>query len=343
MKKTLLKLSLLLFVAGTSLVSCSDDDNNNNTMPQNSIVDIAASNSNFSILAQAVERAGLTATLDGAGQFTVFAPTNAAFNAYLDTTPYDNINEVPVAALRNLLLNHVIGAEVMSSAVTTGYVNTMSPMGTMANSPMISMYINKSGNTITINGGAANGGTTVINTSADIDASNGVIHAVNNVIAIPTIVNHVVANPDFDTLQAVVTSTSGAFGDQSAVLNALNSVTASAPVTVFAPNNAAFTSLLEEFSSAGINPSPGQYSSVLQYHVVNGNVRSTALPGIVSGSGAGVVPTLNGQNVTISLTGGAKITGTFSPTRPASNIIATDIQGSNGVVHVLDKVLLPTL
>lgn len=72
MKKTFLKLSLLLFVAGTSLVSCSDDDNNNNTQPQNSIVDIAASNSNFSILAQAVERAGLTATLDGAGQFTVF-------------------------------------------------------------------------------------------------------------------------------------------------------------------------------------------------------------------------------------------------------------------------------
>ncbi|MCR5861033.1 fasciclin domain-containing protein [Flavobacterium sp. J372] len=337
MKKTLLKLSLLLFIAGTSLVSCSDDDNNNNTMPQNSIVDIAASNSNFSILAQAVERAGLTATLDGAGQFTVFAPTNAAFNAYLDTTPYDNINEVPVAALKNLLLNHVIGAEVMSSAVTTGYVNTMSPMGTMANSPMISMYINKSGNTITINGGAANGGTTVINESADIDASNGVIHAVNNVIAIPTIVNHVVANPDFDTLQAVVTSTSGAFGDQSAVLNALNSVTASAPVTVFAPNNAAFTAATTG-SGFAVGATPAQVTKVLQYHVsAAGNVRSTQLQNNQS------IPTITqpSQNLTVILGGGN--VDIRDSANNLSRVFQADVQASNGVIHGVNRVLQPEL
>lgn len=337
MKKTLLKLSLLLFVAGTSLVSCSDDDNNNNTQPQNSIVDIAASNSNFSILAQAVELAGLTATLDGAGQFTVFAPTNAAFNAYLDTTPYDNINEVPVAALKNLLLNHVIGAEVMSSAVTTGYVNTMSPMGTMANSPMISMYINKSGNTITINGGAANGGTTVINTSADIDASNGVIHAVNNVIGIPTIVNHVVANPDFDTLQAVVTSTSGAFGDQSAVLNALNSVTASAPVTVFAPNNAAFTAATTG-SGFAVGATPAQVTKVLQYHVsAAGNVRSTQLQNNQS------IPTITqpSQNLTVILGGGN--VDIRDSANNLSRVFQADVQASNGVIHGVNRVLQPQL
>lgn len=337
MKKTFLKLSLLLFVAGTSLVSCSDDDNNNNTQPQNSIVDIAASNSNFSILAQAVERAGLTATLDGAGQLTVFAPTNAAFNAYLDTTPYDNINEVPVAALKNLLLNHVIGAEVMSSAVTTGYVNTMSPMGTMANSPMISMYINKSGNTITINGGAANGGTTVINTLADIDASNGVIHAVNNVIAIPTIVNHVVANPDFDTLQAVVTSTSGAFGDQSAVLTTLSNVQASAPVTVFAPNNAAFTAATTG-SGFAVGATPAQVTKVLQYHVsAAGNVRSTQLQNNQS------IPTITqpAQNLTVIL-GGGKVDIRDSANN-LSRVFQADVQASNGVIHGVNRVLQPEL
>jgi uncharacterized surface protein with fasciclin (FAS1) repeats len=340
MKKTLLQLSFCLFVAGTSLVSCSDDDNNNNnTMPQNSIVDIAASNSNFSILAQAVERAGLTATLDGAGQFTVFAPTNTAFNAYLDTTPYDNINEVPVATLKNLLLNHVIGAEVMSSAVATGYVNTMSPMGTMANSPMISMYINKSGNTITINGGAANGGTTVINTSADIDASNGVIHAVNNVIAIPTIVNHVVANPDFDTLQAVVKSTAtGTFGDQSAVLNALNGVTVSAPITLFAPNNAAFTAATTG-SGFAVGATPTQVSKVLQYHVTTaGNVRSSQL------ANNQVIPMMimPTQNVTVMLSGQNTVDIKDSANN-MSRVFQADIQASNGVIHGVNRVLQPQL
>lgn len=336
MKKTLLKLSLYLLVAGTTLVACSDDDNNN-TMPQNSIADIAASNSNFSMLAAAVERAGLTQTLDGNGQFTVFAPTNAAFNAYLDASPYDNINEIPVATLKNLLLNHVIGAEVMSSAVATGYVSTMSPMGTMANAPMISMYINKSGNTITINGGAANGGTTVINESADIDASNGVIHAVNNIIAIPTIVNHVVANPDFDTLQAVVTSTSGAFGDQSAVLSALSNVTTSAPVTVFAPNNAAFTAATTG-SGFAVGATAPQVTKVLQYHVTTaGNVRSNQL------TNNQVIPmmTMPVQNVMVMLSGGN--VDIKDSANNMSRVFQADIQASNGVIHGVNRVLQPEL
>jgi uncharacterized surface protein with fasciclin (FAS1) repeats len=154
----------------------------------------------------------------------------------------------------------------------------------------------------------------------------------------------VINNPDFDTLQAIVTSSSsGAFGDQSAVLNALVGLTAVAPATLFAPNNVAFTSLISELTAAGVSPTAAQFSSVLQYHVVNGNVRSTALPGIVSDSPS--VPTLNTQNLTFSLNQGTyKITGTFNPVRPASTIIQPiDIQGSNGVIHTIDKVLLPTL
>lgn len=337
MKTKLIKLSALALALCLSLTSCSDDDNNN-AMPQNSIADIAASNSNFSILAQAVERAGLTATLDGNGQFTVFAPTNAAFNAYLATTPYSNINEVPVAALKNLLLNHVIGAEVMSGAVATGYIDTMSPMGTMTNAPMISMYVNKSGNTITINGGASNGGTTVINESADIDASNGVIHAVNNVIAIPTIVNHVVANPDFDTLQAVVTSNaSGTFGDQSAVFSALNSVTASAPVTVFAPNNAAFTAATTG-SGFAVGATPAQVSKVLQYHVTAaGNVRSTQL------TNNQAIPTITqpSQNLMVMIGGGN--VDIKDSANNLSRVYQADIQASNGVIHGVSRVLQPQL
>ncbi|MBA4134222.1 MAG: fasciclin [Flavobacterium sp.] len=338
--KNLIKKMSLACIALTML-SCSDDDNN--TPQQQTIAAIAAGNSDFSTLVTALNRTGLTATLDGNGQFTVFAPTNAAFQTFFSSLGSNvTVNNVDVNVLKNILLNHVVATEIKSTDIPAAtYVSTLSPISTAANAPTISMFVQKSGATVTINGGVDSKGAVV--STADVDASNGVIHIVNRVIQIPTLVDHVVDNPEFDTLQTVVTSTGGAFGDQSAVLSALSGLTAASPATLFAPNNAAFTSLISELTTAGISPTGPQFSSVLQYHVVGGNVRSTALPSVVSGSSAGVVPTLNGQNITISLTGGAKITGTFSPARPASNIIATDIQGSNGVIHVLDKVLLPTL
>ena len=306
------------------------------------VVDIASANPDLSTLVTALERTGLTAELKK-GCFTVFAPTNAAFDTFFTSLGAGiDVNNVDVDVLKNILLNHTLGSIIKSNDIPAAvYVSTLSPINTTANAPTISMFVQKSGSVVTINGGVENSGATV--TTADIEANNGVIHLVSNVIAIPTLVNHVIANPDFDTLQAVVTSTGGDFGDQSGVLNALVGLTAAAPATLFAPNNTAFTNLLSELSTAGISPTAAQLSSVLQYHVVVGNVRSSALPGIVSGTG--IVPTLNSQNITFSLVDGVyKITGTFTPTRPSSTIIQSlDIQGSNGVIHTIDKVLLPTL
>lgn len=344
MKRTLIKFSAIALFLGTMLTSCSDDDNDNNNQSQPTIAEIAAGNTDFSILVQALERTGLDETLDGSGQFTVFAPTNQAFNTFFASMGSNvNVTNVNTTVLKNILLNHVIATEIKSADIAaSSYVSTMSPMNATANSPMISMLVRKSGSTVTLNGGSMNGRTGAEVTAADLDASNGVVHVVNRVIQIPTLVDLVMDNPEFDTLESVVTSTGGTFGNQSAVLNALTGLTAASPATLFAPNNAAFTSLMTEFATAGINPTPAQFTSVLQYHVINGNVRSTMLPAVVSGSG-GVVSTLNGQNITLSLTGGAKVTGAFMPMRPASNIITTDIQGSNGVIHTIDKVLLPQL
>jgi uncharacterized surface protein with fasciclin (FAS1) repeats len=338
--KNLIKKMAFACIALTML-SCSDDDNN--TPQQQTIAEIASDTADFSTLVTALNRTGLTATLNGSGQFTVFAPTNAAFQTFFASlgsgVTVDNVN---TDVLKAILLNHVVASEIKSADIPAStYVSTLSPINSTTNAPTISMFVQKSGSTVTLNGGVDSKGAVV--STADVDASNGVIHIVNRVIQIPTLVDHVVDNPDFDTLQTVVTSTGGTFGNQSAVLSALSGLTPAAPATLFAPNNAAFTSLITELTTAGISPTGAQFSSVLQYHAVGGNVRSSALSGIVSGTSAGVVPTLNGQNITISLTGGAKITGTFAPTRAASNIISTDIQGSNGVIHVLDKVLLPTL
>ena len=349
MKKYKLRLIAIFTVVGLALTSCNKDEDapaNDNT-----IVGLASNNANLSLLVKALTKTSLVTTLKGTGPFTVFAPTNTAFeNANYTASVIDNLDAAGIAKLKEILLNHVISGAVTSTQLATTpslYVNTFAsgPGATKLSmyiatttTPTVSVVIN--GGKSTASGDGKKGATV---TTANVTASNGVVHIVDGVIGLPTIVDLVVTNPEFDTLQTVVTSTTGSFGNQSAVLADLSNLTPAAPGTLFAPNNAAFTSLLSELSTAGIVPTPLQYSSVLRYHAVSGNLRAAALPGIISGPSAGVVPTLNTQNITLSLTGGAKITGAFTPTRPASNIILTDIQGSNGVIHVLDKVLLPTL
>ncbi|MEN9335631.1 MAG: hypothetical protein RLZZ500_618 [Bacteroidota bacterium] len=331
---TLKQIALVAFMV-LGLTACSDDENNSTT-PDNSIAGIASRTSNLSTLVSALQKTGLTATLSGSGNFTVFAPTNEAFDAFLSANGFANLDAVPVATLKNVLLNHVIATEIPSSAIPAAtYVSTLSPINTTTGAPTISMFVQKSGGVVTINGGASNKGTTVA--TADIDATNGVIHVVNNVIAIPTLVNHVVANPDFDTLQAVVTSTSGAFGDQSAVLNALNGITVAAPATLFAPNNAAFTAATTG-SGFAVGANAAQVTKVLQYHVtLAGNVRSSQLTNNQPVS----MITDPVQNTTVILgSGTVDIRDTASN---LSRVFQADIQCSNGVIHGVQRVLQPQL
>lgn len=325
----------LVAVLGLSFTSCSDDDETP-APTSNTITSIAVSNPDFSTLVTALTRTNLAATLDGTGQFTVFAPTNAAFDTFFASLGANvNVNNVNVDVLKNILLNHVLGAEVKSTAIQTGYATTLSPINTTPNAPTISMFLQINGTAVTINGGPTNSGATV--TTADIDASNGVIHVVSNVIAIPTLVNHVVANPAFDTLQAVVTSTTGAFGDQSAVLNALSGLTAAAPATLFAPNNTAFTAATTG-SGFAVGASAAQVTKVLQYHVtVAGNVRASQLTNNQS------IPTITNpvQNSTIIL--GTNTVDVRDTANNLSRVFQADIQCSNGVIHGVERVLQPVL
>lgn len=330
--KKLTKIIGIAFLA-VSVLSCSDDNES-----QPTIVDIASSNADFSTLVRALERTDLVETLDGSGQFTVFAPTNEAFNTFFASLGAGvTVENVPVATLKAILLNHVIGTEIKSGALPAAtYASTLSPINTTATSPTISMFVQKAGTTVTINGGVDSKGAVV--TTADLDASNGVIHVVNRVIQIPTIVDHVVDNPDFDTLQAVVTSgTGGAFGDQSGVLNALVGLTATAPATLFAPNNTAFTNATTGTGFA-VGANAAQVSKVLQYHVTTaGNVRSSQL------TNNQVVPMFTSpvQNVTVILgTGTVDIKDTANN---LSRVFQADIQASNGVIHGVNRVLQPAL
>jgi uncharacterized surface protein with fasciclin (FAS1) repeats len=324
-------------ILSLTIFSCSDDDNN--TPAQQTITDIAVANPDLSILVTALTRTNLAGTLDGSGQFTVFAPTNAAFNTFFTSLGAGvNVNNVNVDVLKAVLLNHVIGSEIKSTAIPAAtYASTLSPINATTNAPTISMFVQKAGATVTLNGGIDSKGAVV--TTADVDASNGVIHIVNRVIQIPTLVDHVIDNPEFDTLQTVVTSTGGAFGNQGAVLTALNGLTAAAPATLFAPNNAAFTAATTGTGFlTGTAVTAGNVTKVLQYHVTTaGNVRSSQL------TNNQVVPMFTSpvQNVTVILgTGTVDIKDTANN---LSRVFQADIQASNGVIHGVNKVLKPVL
>lgn len=324
MKTIKIKLIALAALIAFVSISCNNDDDDNSSQQPQTIVTIAKANPNLSSLVAALEKAELAGTLNTSGSYTVFAPTNTAFTAFLTANGYANLNAVPVPALKELLLNHVLSTKVKSTEIVTGYVKTLAK-GSASASNTISMYLEK-GSGVTINGGVTNGGATV--TTADIEASNGIIHVVDGVIGLPTIVNHAVANKNFTTLVAALT-----YNPASGFAGILSG-TASSPFTVFAPTNAAFTSFLTETGFSGLAAIPANVlETTLKYHVVAGaNVQSTAL------TNGQVVGTFAGQNFTVGLTGGAKITDASGR---VSAIVATDVQCSNGIIHVLDKVLLP--
>lgn len=320
------KQTLLLVFFAVTLNSCSSDDDNNMVNDGNSIADIAAKTENLSILTQALTKADLTLTLDGNGEFTVFAPTNAAFTAFLQAKGFATLDDVPTPVLKEILLNHVISGEVTSSSISTGYVKTLAK-GSASAQNTLSMYINTSQGVV-LNGGTANGGAMV--TSADIMADNGVIHIVNGVIDLPTIVTHAVANPDFSILVQALTR-----NDQPDFAGILSG-TENSPFTVFAPNNSAFVNLLAELELTGLSDIPqAVLENTLKYHVVvNNNVLSTDLTNDME------VTTFQGDTFTVNLNGGATITDANNRT---STIIATDVQASNGVIHAINTVILPSL
>lgn len=342
MKTNKNKIAVLFACLTLFFSSCSDDDDVV-VQPDNTITGIASRTADLSILVQALTRADLATTLQGAGPFTVFAPRNAAFNSFLTANGFvtngaPDINTVPIPALREVLLNHVISGEFESTdLVNNTYIKTLGK-GSASATNTLSMYVN------TTSGVRLNGVSSVITTTPgatfDILASNGVVHVVDAVIGLPTIVTHVQANPAFDTLEVVVTSTSGAFGNQGAVLNALSTNTT--PLTLFAPNNAAFTAATTG-SGFAVGANATQVSTVLLYHAtgaLGGNILSSALSNSLGNIPMATSPI---QNTTVNITGGAKI---IDQAGNNCNILvpsAVDIQCANGVIHGIDRVLQPVL
>ena len=327
MKVNSLKLMSIVgtFVLAFAFTSCEKEDEtpNNPGTPQQTIAQIASSNSDFSILVDALSRTGLVgAVSDANANLTVFAPTNAAFQDLLNELGLADLDAVEAAlgndGLKNILLYHVLGSEVKSNMVMTGYASTLAMN---ASNDALSLYIS------TMNGVKINDRAMV--TMPDLDASNGVIHVINKVILPQSIFELLKVNPEFNSL---VTALMVADGD----LDDLFMDATSGPFTLFAPDEKAFGDLLMELNLADLNALVGAIGTngvadVLTYHAVSGNVNSDEVP-------TGDVGTVNGSMINISTTGGVVITDINAR---SSNVTYVDIQGTNGVIHKIDKVLLP--
>ncbi len=320
--KTLLKNYALIAFLSIGMTACSSDDQGDVMETSNSIADFIESNPDYSSLNAALIAADLKTTLAGSSEFTVFAPNNAAFNAFLSTNGFVNLSAVPKEVLTQVLLNHVLEGVIMSSELTTGYIESMSSAG--PGGANLSMYINTKGG-VTINGGARV-------TTVNIEVDNGVIHAVDAVIGLPDITTFATADPSFETLVAALTRE-----EDFDFVNILMTQDSPAPFTVFAPTNAAFQSLLsDDLEMGSLNDIPaGVLAAALSYHVVTGaNVRSSDI------SNGMIVSTFEGGSFTINTSGGTSIT---DENARVANIVAIDVQATNGVIHVLDKVLLPEM
>jgi uncharacterized surface protein with fasciclin (FAS1) repeats len=291
-----------------------------------SIVDLAAANSDFSNLVAALGSADgdLVSVLSGDGPFTVLAPTNVAFNTFLDGTA---LGDVDTAALSQILLNHVIiGSSITSTALVdlgAGYTNTGA---TGPGENALSLYYN------TTNSVMFNGISSVI--QADVIGTNGIIHAVDTVIDIPTVVTFALADPTFSTLVEALTTLTPAT-DFAAVLSRTetrNSDNLNPNFTVFAPTNDAFAAL------AAI-PEEGPLTQILLHHVIKeANITSSML----NNPGDTTATTIEGDDITITLPGTGNNIANITDGSGATDIgiISVDVQAGNGVIHAINKVMI---
>ena len=314
-------LKKLVAVCSIALVAAcgGDDDPVPGTLAQE------ATTRGFTALVPAADKAGLVPALSASSSnLTVFAPTDAAFTSLATTLGFASATAMVTAldgpTLAKILQYHVLPAKRTAADLVAGGT-TQATLYSFECAASTLALNTTSGVKIT-----DEVLTQATVTTADVPASNGVIHVVDKVLVPPGVLNIVQMaqlNPTFSVLvEAVVAA------------NLAGMLSGTTPFTVFAPNNAAFTAALGELTltKAQLLASPG-LAGILTYHVVAGNVRAA---NVIALPKPAAVTTVQGSTFTVGTTLGI----TDARARSAT-LLATDVIASNGVIHVIDKVILP--
>ena len=300
----------------------ADEVSEEEAMEEKSIVDIAVEDGRFTTLVAAVQAAGLAETLSGEGEFTVFAPTDDAFAALPEGT-VESLLEDPEGALKDILLYHVL-SQVVPAADVVNYEGVQTIEG----------------ENIAI---AVVDGDVVLNDSAkvvltDIAASNGIIHVIDAVLLPPSITEaaaeEAMAEDEMMDVKSIaeIASEDGRFTTLVAALDAaglVDTLAGEGEFTVFAPVDDAFAALPEGTVEALLEDPQGALTDVLLYHVVEGVVPAETVVTLDS------APTLQGSDIHITVNDD----GVFL--NDTVKVLVTDVTASNGIIHVIDGVLLP--
>jgi transforming growth factor-beta-induced protein len=271
------------------------------------IVETALGVSDLSTLVAAVKQGQLVETLSGKGPFTVFAPLNSAF-AKLPKEAIENLlKDENRADLQAILTYHVVPGKVMAADVVK------LKEAKTAQGSKIAIRVE--------NGKVYVNDAQVVKT--DIVCSNGVVHLIDSVIMppakLPTIVETAIGNDDFSTLVALVKHA-----------GLVETLSGEGPFTVFAPTNAAFAKLPKETVEALLSDAgKDQLGAILKYHVVAGSVKAADVVKLTEAK------TVLGQSAKIKVQNGKVYVD-------GAQVVATDIECSNGIIHVIDAVILPS-
>ena len=303
--------------------SCSVDEGEVELKPK-TMLDLVQESTNYTYLTYAISKTGLSNTLSSNNaNLTLFAPDDMAFDSFLMQNGFRSIDEIPVDVLKKVLLNHVLVEEVEYSKFETGYYDTAAQFVNETYTKNISMHVEQVNMRITLNGESM--------ITRAVRAENGIVHAVNRVIPLPTVVTFAKADENLEILLAALTRPD-LTTDFPSILST-GADTSPAPFTVFAPTNDAFIALLQELGANSLSDiDEPTLKSTLAYHVIAETVAAAS-----DLSDNLQLETLGGT-ITANVTGGATLT---DGNNRVSNIIAVDIQADNGVIHVIDKVILP--
>ena len=311
--------SAVLGVAGLGRVAASDEVRTSQAASVEqaataNIVDTAVAAGNFKTLVAAVQAAGLVDTLKGAGPFTVFAPTDAAFAALPAGTVDALLKDQ--ARLRDVLLYHVVSGSVASSDVVKLTQAKTVGGGNLA--------VSVSGSTVRVNDATV--------TAVDVRASNGVIHVIDKVLIPAAAATAATATPAPAPAANIVDTAvnAGSFKTLVAAVQAaglVDTLKGPGPFTVFAPTDAAFATLPAGTVDALLKD-PARLREVLLYHVVSGSVASGDVVKLTQAK------TVGGGNLAVSVSGSTVRVND-------ATVTAVDVRASNGVIHVIDKVLVP--
>ncbi|MCT4587381.1 MAG: fasciclin domain-containing protein, partial [Carboxylicivirga sp.] len=270
--------------------------------PSNTVVDIIVNSADHTILETAVIEAELVDALSAEGPFTVFAPTDEAFGNLPEGT-LETLLEDPTGELAQILLYHVAGVKALSNELSDGQ-EVMTLNGKTVTVELMDGHVYINGAKVTM---------------ADIEADNGVVHVINAVLLPPsnTVVDIIVNSVDHTILETAVI--------EAELVDALS---AEGPFTVFAPTDEAFGNLPEGTLETLLEDPTGELAQILLYHVAGAKALSNEL------SDGQEMMTLNGKSVVVELMDGhVYING--------AKVTMADIEADNGVVHVINAVLLP--